>query len=309
MKKYRTKISTIALTAALLLHTGTVCGAMTAAYADDAVDWDAACWVSRCDGKPDSDGNPPGRLERYRGDYSSKLDIPYEIDGYHITGIGAYVFTDCDDVREIVIPEGVDTIERYAFPFLDTAGNLNITVTIPASVTYIGENLLGEQTRLSKLGSLLAGSSELIYDILPQYEYEAQHYIRTKDARGLEFFQPAFLDAYRSFDWERFYTSQNGEMFDKSGKPMTLADLGVTFADGTGSEKRNTIRGYDGTIAEQYAKEYNMNFVSLGKAPVSLTGSAFSNGMIAIASGIALVIGIAIGFCIGKKGKKEQPQS
>lgn len=64
------------------------------------------------------------------------MEIPQTIDGYAVVGIGSQAFDECNDLREVTIPEGVETIEGYAF---DQCKNLT-ALYLPNSLTSIGEN-------------------------------------------------------------------------------------------------------------------------------------------------------------------------
>ena len=65
---------------------------------------------------------------------STKIEIPSTIDGYKVTSIGDYAFSNCDSLESIVIPNGVTTIGDYAFSNCDFLKS----VAIPNSVTTIG---------------------------------------------------------------------------------------------------------------------------------------------------------------------------
>ena len=64
----------------------------------------------------------------------SVLNIPSEIDGYKVTGIGDLAFFNCGHITGVTIPEGVTIIGHRAF-----AGcNSLKSITIPTSVRWIG---------------------------------------------------------------------------------------------------------------------------------------------------------------------------
>ncbi len=55
--------------------------------------------------------------------------------GYQVSSIGDNAFRDCDDLKTVIIPEGITTIGDYAFY---DCNNLE-TIVIPESVTSIGD--------------------------------------------------------------------------------------------------------------------------------------------------------------------------
>ena len=87
-------------------------------------------------GKLSYDENADGTIKITDCDESAsgKLEIPAEIDGKPVTGIGNSAFSDCTSLSEIVIPDSVTSIGDYAF-----SGCTNLSeITIPESVTSIG---------------------------------------------------------------------------------------------------------------------------------------------------------------------------
>lgn len=63
-----------------------------------------------------------------------KVNIPSEIDGYKIIGIGHGAFTCCGTIKEVVIPDGVTSIGEYAFR---ACNNLSV-VHFPSTLISIG---------------------------------------------------------------------------------------------------------------------------------------------------------------------------
>ncbi len=63
-----------------------------------------------------------------------KVNIPSEIDGYKIIGIGHGAFTCCGTIKEVVIPDGVTSIGEYAFR---ACNNLSV-VHLPNTLISIG---------------------------------------------------------------------------------------------------------------------------------------------------------------------------
>ena len=65
---------------------------------------------------------------------SGHVTIPLELGGVPVKTIGAYSFSDKSGYASVTIPEGVRKIEGYAFY------NARIRVSLPSSVTYIGDH-------------------------------------------------------------------------------------------------------------------------------------------------------------------------
>ena len=63
-----------------------------------------------------------------------KIIIPPEIEGYKIAGIDDGAFICCDTITEVIIPEGVKTIGKYAFR---ACNNLS-AVSFPSTLISIG---------------------------------------------------------------------------------------------------------------------------------------------------------------------------
>lgn len=83
----------------------------------------------------------------------SKYVIPDTIEGYPVTTIGASAFARKESlVTEVVIPDGVTRIEIGAFT---ECANLT-TLTLPSSVTFIGEDAFGS----SNFNNVYYGGSE-----------------------------------------------------------------------------------------------------------------------------------------------------
>lgn len=78
---------------------------------------------------------------------SGEVIIPDELGGYPVTVIGENAFEQCDNISEVVIPEGVTTIEANAFIWCD----LLEKVIFPESLKTIGYNAFAGSTALKEL--------------------------------------------------------------------------------------------------------------------------------------------------------------
>ncbi len=68
--------------------------------------------------------------------YVTSMVIPSTIEGYPVTAIGNYTFSDCYSLEEVIIPEGVKRIGDYVFGWCHALKE----VTIPLSIETIGNN-------------------------------------------------------------------------------------------------------------------------------------------------------------------------
>ena len=73
--------------------------------------------------------------------------IPSTIDGYPVTCIDGYAFSDCDSLTSVVIPNGVTMIGGYAFEYCTSL----TSVTIPSGVTSIGNYAFYKCTSLTNI--------------------------------------------------------------------------------------------------------------------------------------------------------------
>ena len=103
---------------------------------------------------------PDGTVEitKYNGK-AETLEVPGELGGKKVTGIGDYAFSDCSSLRSITIPDSVTSIGELAFLFCRYLTSVTLSegltkigdsafsncgmltsVTIPYGVTDIGDN-------------------------------------------------------------------------------------------------------------------------------------------------------------------------
>ena len=83
----------------------------------------------------------------YKGILVEEAEIPSEIDGLPVTGIGEKAFYECVDLRGIAIPDSVTSIEKAAFWGCSSLNG----ITIPDGVITIGEGAFGECTSLKEM--------------------------------------------------------------------------------------------------------------------------------------------------------------
>lgn len=149
------KILSIFLTIILL------CGCLAAASADDFGAWDqkvpqrAAINLDELTGdkkpekkedkKPEKKAKPIFEYKSWPGDKATitkwnedkeTLTIPKELDGYKVTAIGKDACKDKKNLRSVVIPEGVVSIEDRAFSGCEALKK----VTLPESLREIGKS-------------------------------------------------------------------------------------------------------------------------------------------------------------------------
>ena len=106
------------------------------------------------------------KIDAYIGS-DSKVEIPSEIDGYKIVKLGYASFAFDNKITEVVIPEGITEIDRYAFHMCQNITN----VKIPNSVEIIGDNAFRNcskivdvkiGTGIKKIGADAFGKSKII---------------------------------------------------------------------------------------------------------------------------------------------------
>ncbi len=61
--------------------------------------------------------------------------IPATLDGYAVTSIGYQAFTNCNNLTEVIIPEGVKTLSQWTFSYCENLKN----ISLPDSIEEIGQ--------------------------------------------------------------------------------------------------------------------------------------------------------------------------
>ena len=93
-----------------------------------------------------SDGNGGLLITSYEGNDLRQIEIPAEVEGFPVTGIGANVFANHTEIEDVILPETIRTIGAGAF-----AGSGILALTIPASVAEIGDGAFSECEQLSSV--------------------------------------------------------------------------------------------------------------------------------------------------------------
>lgn len=94
-----------------------------------------------------------GKAVIYKGDEvpaipvetTGNVTVPSSLGGYPVVAIGDYAFYGCEDVKNVIIPDGVTSIGEYAFCGCDAM----VSVTIPPTVASIGDRAFYDCTSLT----------------------------------------------------------------------------------------------------------------------------------------------------------------
>ena len=78
---------------------------------------------------------------------TGELVIPVEIEGYPVTSIGSFAFSECNSLTSINIPEGVTSIGQHAFSWC----NGLTSITIPKTLTSVGVTAFGICEKLQEV--------------------------------------------------------------------------------------------------------------------------------------------------------------
>ncbi|MBQ9531692.1 MAG: leucine-rich repeat protein [Eubacterium sp.] len=82
----------------------------------------------------------------YNGD-KTDIVIPSQIDGYPVKAIGYYAFYENEDIKSVVIPEGVDTLDQGAFCSCSSLEE----VTLPSTIKEIGSEAFYKCPKLTSI--------------------------------------------------------------------------------------------------------------------------------------------------------------
>ncbi len=199
--------------------------------------------------------------------------------------IGSYVFSQNKDITSVTIPDSVTSIGYEAF---FACSNLK-EIHIPSSVNYIGARAF-EQTPWLQEQEKQSKEFVIINHIAVSIVWNADTANKTTFVvpEGVEDMSPELfwavdmvssitLPASQKYIREKTFNMCMGlktltildpdcEIFD-SGETICSMDEFDPKTDDMKTTFNGTIKGYDGSTAESYAKKYGYKFVSLGAAP------------------------------------------
>ena len=225
-------------------------------------------------------------ITEYWGE-DTELEIPGTLDGYTVTSIGGYAFFYRNGIKNIVIPDSVKTISDYAF---FTCDSLN-SITIPDSVTTLGENAFTQCSALKNvtIGKGVKSISEYAFSWCTSLESITIPDNVTSIGR-YTFYRSGLTnitipDSVKYIDSMAFVECPNLTSVTLGKGIVNIGKYAFGYSDYNYRteeyEKINnfTISGYSYTgtesysKAEQYARNNEFTFVSLGSIPPISTDS------------------------------------
>ena len=190
---------------------------------------------------------------------SGDVTIPSELGGYPVTGIGRGAFENCTSLAGVTIPDGVTSIGEYAFN-----GCCNLTrVTIPEGVTSIGEYAFNGCYNLTSVTipegvtsigkHAFSGCSCLTSVSLPN---------SITAIPDQAFFNCEMLTSIKI---PSGVTRVGKQAFTRCSalEKIFVYSKNCSFNSGCGLNNKQTICGYAGSTAEDFAEKIGAQFVAI----------------------------------------------
>ena len=186
-----------------------------------------------------------------------------------VTNIGGGTFYYCTSLISITIPNSVTSIGNNAFP-----GCTGLTsITIPDSVTSIGYHAFDNCTSLT---SINVDENNQNYKSIDGVLFDKNADTIICYPAGKTDKSYAIPDSVTSIGDYAFTNCTSLESITILNPDCEIYDSSGTICNGYNYEKGGyyfdgTIRGYDGSTAQAYAKKYGYKFESLGEPTTSGT--------------------------------------
>ena len=209
---------------------------------------------------------------------TGEMIIPSEIEGYPVTRIGYRAFLDCSSLTSVTIPNSVTSIGDSAFWYCDSL----TSVTIPNSVTEIGYNAFNKCYNLTEI---------VVSSGNPAYSNDASGVLFNKEKTMLIQYPDGKKETSyvipNSVTSIGYYVFSDCDSLTSVTIPNSVTRIGsdafygcdsltsVTIPNSVTEIEYNAFRdcpsltlyGYSGSTTEEYAKNDNITFVSLGIDP------------------------------------------
>ena len=210
-------------------------------------------------------------INRYYGTFN-EIKIPEELAGKPVVKLGAYLETG----KNVDIPDECEAVSAFS-------GIRDCTLYIPATVKYISSDTLWEYLGYINSEETIGDSphiSQIYVDEDNPYYYSENGNLFTKDKKTLLFLNKDISD-YTVPDFvENFIPSDNIPESLRNltlGKNIKFIDASILDSEGCDVsecyDKESyeeycfdsdiTVKGYKGTIAEEWAEKYYQEFVPL----------------------------------------------
>ncbi len=182
------------------------------------------------------------------------VEIPSEIDGLTVVGIGYGSFSGCTELESITLPDTITTISKNAF---NECKSLK-SVIIPDSVTYIGPYAFAHCKSLT--------SVELSDNVT---NIESETFLKCISLKNI--IVPKSVTYIGN---EAFHNCEVLESITIENPDCEIHDHLTTissyrFPTETDKFFTGTIYGYENSTAQAYAEKYEYNFTLIAETPTS----------------------------------------